>query len=327
MAQQSSPEVSHAATVAALAPAGVRVGESLTVRVPASTANLGPGFDSVGMGLGVWDEATARLTHDPAVTVEHSGLGADGVPRDASHLVVQAMQRTWRALGVEMPYGIQLQYVGAIPHSRGMGSSASAIVAGVALASVLAGHDLESPDVLAVINDVAAAMEGHPDNTSASVYGQATVSWHDGSAWRTCVLTPHVSVQPVVLVPDVRLDTAVARAALPTSVPLPVAAANSGRAALLTYALTQAPHLLMDATVDYLHQEPRRTAYPHSMTLVDALRSAGVPAAISGAGPTVLALPDEEALARVTSIAQEQELPVQVLTPGVASTGVHLVSS
>lgn len=318
----------HEATVSALpSDASWRVDERVTVAVPASTANLGPGFDSVGMALGVWDEASATITSgSDDVRVEHSGLGSDGVPLNDKHLVVIAMRTAWQALGVTPPGGIHLEYLGAIPHSRGMGSSASAIVAGVSLATALAGYDIAAPDVLDFINDVAAAMEGHPDNTSASVCGQVTVSWHDGHAWRSCVITPHTSIKPVVIVPDIRLDTAVARAALPTEVPLAVAAANSGRSALLTHALTVRPDLLMDATVDYLHQEPRRTAYPTSMALVDALREVGVPAAISGAGPTVLAFADAQMSASVDAVVAQSDAALEVLRPDIPPRGVHLVS-
>lgn len=319
----------HATTVADLSvSAGWQLNRTVTVRVPASSANLGPGFDSIGLGLGVWDEASASLDPDGSgVQVEHSGLGAEGVPLNDSHLVVVAMRTTWRALGQEPDAGLRLSYLGAIPHSRGMGSSASAIVAGVALATVLAGYDLDDDATRAFVNDVAGAMEGHPDNTSASVFGRATISWFDAQAWRTCVVTPHQSIIPMVLVPDFRLDTAVARAALPEHVALGVAAANSARAALLAHALTSEPQLLMDATVDYLHQEPRRQAYPDSMALVDALRAAGIPATISGAGPTVLAFAHAGTQQDVSAIAERQPDAWQVLAPGVAERGVYLVSS
>ena len=294
------------------------------VRVPASTANLGPGFDSVGMALGVWDEAHVRLGGDRLV-IDARGNGAGEVPLDERHLVYRSMRRAWQALGLETPRGLQLTYDCVIPHSRGMGSSASAIVAGVALAASLAGHPLDEAATLAFVSDVASAIEGHPDNASASVHGNATVSWAaDGGAagWRTAVLTPHPDVVPMLVVPLERLSTATARAALPDTVPLATAARNAGRSALLVHALTSAPELLMPATVDYLHQEARRPAYPHSMALVDALRADGIPAVISGAGPTVLALATADTRARVHAFADGGE----VIEPGVPATGVHAVS-
>lgn len=302
----------------------LRSGARIRVRVPASTANLGPGFDSIGMALGVWDEAAASLEGERLV-VEASGYGAGEVPTDESHLTYRAMVTAWRALGVDAPRGVRLSYLGAIPHSRGMGSSASAAVAGVALATGLAGHDLEDARVLAFVSDVASSIEGHPDNASASVYGNITVSWADdgeGGAWRSAVLVPHPSLEPVLVVPSTRLSTATARAALPASLPLSVAARNSGRTALLAHALTREPSLLMPATVDFLHQEARRPAYPSSMALVDALRHVGVPAVISGAGPTVLALTSGQGVDAVRAAADGAE----VLVPGTASRGVHAVS-
>lgn len=312
-------------TPSVLAPAGSQFvdGRTVTVTAPASSANLGPGFDSVGMGLGVWDTASASLQGDSLV-IRHEGLGADGVPLDENHLVYRSMLTAWAALGLTPPAGLELDYVGAVPHARGMGSSATAIVIGVGLATALAGHDLGEDAVRAFVNDVASGIEGHPDNASASVYGNATVSWaEDDGTWRTCVLTPHASLVPVVLVPETRLDTAVARAAMPTEVPLGVAASNSGRAALLAHALTTRPDLLMAATRDYLHQEPRRNAYPASMELVDRLRADGIPATISGAGPTVLAFATVETASRV----EEVGVGLEVIFPGIPGEGLHEVSN
>ena len=303
-----------------------QVGSTAHVRVPASTANLGPGFDSIGMALDVWDDARAEVT-DGGLVVDARGSGAGEVPLDGSHLVVRSMGAAWEALDVAPPAGLELRYTGAVPHSRGLGSSATAIVAGVALATALAGHDLDDAATLAFVNDVASSIEGHPDNASASVYGSVTVSWADvlegpdaPRDWHTAVLRPHPDVVPVVIVPAQRLSTATARAALPESVPLAVAARNSGRAALLAHAITTEPSLLMPATLDALHQEQRRSAYPDSMALVDALRDAGVPAVISGAGPTVLALASRFALSAVHDVAGggevlELSVPTRGITP------------
>lgn len=316
--------MSMVASARELGPSALRVGQRITVRVPASTANLGPGFDSIGMALGVWDEASVELVGD-ALVIDALGQGAAEVPRDENHLVHRAMVRAWEALGVEVPTGVRLEYTGGIPHSRGMGSSATAIVAGVALATAVCGHDLEDDRTLAFISDIASTMEGHPDNASASVYGGVTVSWAEdgtGSDWRTARMAPPPDVVPMVIVPELRLSTATARAALAQEVPLAVAARNSGRAALLIHALTRDPALLMPATVDFLHQEARRPAYPDSMALVDALRAAGVPAVISGAGPTVLALADVRTRDVVLQVCGDAE----ILAPGVPTRGLHAVS-
>ena len=314
--------MAHSLLAPAVTVSAIPAGAAASVRVPASSANLGPGFDSVGIALDVWDVASARVEGDGLV-ISHAGLGSDGVPLDENHLVYRSMLTAWDALNLPAPQGLRLDYTGSIPHSRGMGSSASAVVAGVALAAALAGLDLDDMSVLAFISDVASGIEGHPDNASASVFGNATVSWADAEGtWRTCVLPAHESLRPTVIVPDIRLDTAVARAALPTSVSLGVAAANGARTGLLTVALTQRPDLLFEATQDFLHQEPRRSAYPASMELVDRLRAKGIPAAISGAGPTVLAFGSSESRAEIAEIATG----LHVLELAVPRHGVHAVS-
>lgn len=259
--------------------------------VPASSANLGPGFDSIGLALGIYDRVTARV-EGRGLSISVAGTGAGDVPLDEGHLVWQSMVRMWERLAVAPPLGLRLECDNTIPHSRGLGSSAAAIVAGVAAAACLSGLSLHDRDDLRLVNDVAATLEGHPDNSSASVYGGLTVSWWESGAeqWRTTRAKLHESVRATVFVPDARLATHEARAALPATVSLRDAAANSGRAALLLLALANEPELLLPATRDWLHQEARRTAYPASMRLVDRLRAAGHAAVISGAGPSVLVL-------------------------------------
>lgn len=266
------------------------IGE-VTLEVPASSANLGPGFDSIGVGLGVYDRVSAQVGGDSLV-VEVRGESADVIPHDDRHLVWRSMVTMWQRLGVDLPTGLKLLCDNAVPQSRGLGSSASAIVAGVAAAASLAGLSLDDEDDLAIINDVAAALEGHPDNSSASVYGGFTVSWWDESAkrWSTARPRVHPDVRATVFVPDATLATQEARAALAPKVRLRDAAANSGRAALLVHAMTTCPDLLLPATREWLHQEPRRASYPASMALVDRLRDRGQAAVISGAGPSVLVL-------------------------------------
>jgi homoserine kinase len=301
------------------------------VRVPASTANLGPGFDSIGLALGLWDEyvVTARETATTEVTV--TGEGAAEVPTDESHLVVRTMRHTWQVLGVEAPAGLRLHACNGVPHGRGLGSSATAIVAGVIGAQAISyAADLapgaEVPVDLVVASHIASLLEGHPDNASASVYGGLTVSWMpDGSGADlgdvtvTARPTLHPDIDVLAFVPDQQLATRHARSVLPASVPLKAAAANSGRAALLVHALTTEPVHLHAATRDWLHQEPRRTAYPESMRLVDALRAQGHAAVISGAGPTVLVLTTKDRVADVLAPVGDDQWTR--LTPGVPQTG------
>ncbi len=274
----------------------LRPGAAVEVRVPASSANLGPGFDSVGCALGVWDTCRAAVTDAPGLLVTVAGEGAGAVPLDASHLVHRAMQAAWAELRVRPPAGLLLECQNEVPHGRGMGSSATAIVTGILAAQAL--HDVSrgaadpsSPD-LAFANGLAARLEGHPDNASASIYGGVTLSWSetDLDATRTVHLPVHPDVEPVVFAPDLQLSTARARSVLPQQVRLADAAANTARGALLAHALASAPEHLLAATRDWLHQEARRPSYPGSMALVDTLRASGHAAAISGAGPSVLVL-------------------------------------
>lgn len=254
------------------------------VRVPASTANLGSGFDALGMALALYDTVEVRLA-DRGLTVLATGEGADTVPTDETHLVVCALRAACERLDYHPP-GLVLSCANAIPHARGLGSSAAAVVAGVAAGFALAGRKV---DELAL--QVAAEFEGHADNAAASLYGGLVIAWRDDEDHYHAVhLEPHLDLRPVVLVPGQESATKTTRGLLPERVPHADAAFAAGRSALAVHALTQAPELLLAATEDRLHQDYREPAWPSTSRLVDALRSAGVPATVSGAGPTVLAL-------------------------------------
>lgn len=262
------------------------------VRVPATSANLGSGFDTFGLALGLYDDVTAVRTSGTAVTVEVSGEGADVVPRDERHLVVRAMYTTFDGLGSGRP-GLSLTCRNRIPHGRGLGSSAAAVVAGVLLARELARRDLDTDSALAL----AARLEGHPDNAAAALLGGFTLAWQDapaatraGPAVHAVRLEPSAALRVVVAVPDTALSTETARGMLPATVPHADAAHAAGRAALLVHALTGAPRLLLSATEDRLHQGYRAAAMPATSELVQRLRTAGLAAVVSGAGPSVLVL-------------------------------------
>jgi homoserine kinase len=304
----------------------LRAGVGVEVRVPASSANLGPGFDSVGCALGVWDRCRATVTEQPGLVVTVAGEGEGVVPLDATHLVHRAMQVAWAELGVEPPAGLLLECDNAVPHGRGMGSSATAIVTGIVAAQAL--HDLSGGRAgdevdLAFANTLASRLEGHPDNASASVFGGATLSWtgDEGTGTHTVHLRVHPDVEPVVFAPEVQLSTAKARSVLPQQVRLADAAANSARAALLTHALSVAPEHLLAATREWLHQEARRSSYAGSMDLVDRLRTAGHAAVISGAGPSVLVLALREQVGEVCGHGGEGW---RVLTPGIPEHGARV---
>jgi len=250
------------------------------VRVPATSANLGPGFDAFGLALGLYDDVVARIG-ESGVVVDVAGEGADDVPRDRRNLVVRAMRAAFDRMGGQ-PRGIEVVCANRIPHSRGLGSSAAAIVAGVLAARSLVLGGLDDDEVFALCT----ALEGHPDNVAACLLGGLTLAYSATDAVRLAV-DPSVSV--VAFVPGSRSSTAKARRMLPESVPHADAAANAGRAALLVEALGRRPDLLMAATEDRLHQPYRAEAMPRSAALMASLRAAGVPAVISGAGPAVLA--------------------------------------
>jgi homoserine kinase len=269
------------------------------VRVPATSANLGPAFDAAGLALALHDDVVARVA-DGGLTIDVAGEGADRLPRGERHLVVKAMRAAFRLMGGQ-PRGLELVCANRIPHGRGLGSSAAAIVAGIAAARALVvGGDERLDDGAAL--DLAHRMEGHPDNVAAAWSGGLTVAWSDSAEAAGAVRhEPGGWLRPVAFVPTTQLKTAKARALLPVEVPLAAAARAAGRAALLPTALTVAPDLLLAATSDTLHQEYRRAAYPRSRALVDALRGQGLAAVVSGAGPTVLVLArdDDEAAAAV----------------------------
>lgn len=262
----------------------------VTVAVPATSANLGPGFDSFGLALGLHDVVVAEIAPD-GLTLKVTGEGAAAASAGEQHLMVRAMRTAFAHIG-RPPPGLALSCQNEIPQGFGLGSSAGAICAGLLAARALAGPDgraaLPDDTVLAL----ATRLEGHPDNVAACLAGGLTIAWHPaGSAGaRVARLAPLPSIAPVVCVPAMPLPTVAARQVLPPQVPHADAAANSARAALLVTALTSQPDLLMDATEDFLHQGYRAAAMPATARLVAALRAAGVPAVVSGAGPSVLAL-------------------------------------
>ncbi|MFZ0142534.1 MAG: homoserine kinase [Aeromicrobium sp.] len=256
----------------------------VAVRTPASAANLGPGYDTLGLALTMRDRLEAEVLDD-GLEVDVRGAGADDLPRDRSHLVVRAMDAAFDLLG-ERPAGLRLTCDNAIPHARGLGSSSAAIVGGIVLARALVeGGDEQLDDAGAY--QLASDLEGHPDNVAAAMFGGFTIAWLDGAV--ASVQRLDVIARVTVLVPPEPVATEEARNLLPDRVPHRDAAANTARAALLVGALTGDPTHLLAATEDFLHQSYRAKAMPASYELVQGLRSAGVPAVISGAGPTVLA--------------------------------------
>lgn len=257
------------------------------VRVPATSANLGSAFDSAGLALSLYDDLVAVITDEPGISVDISGEGADTLPRNQKHLVARSMIAAFDAMGGQ-PRGFALVTANHIPHGRGLGSSSAAIVGGIMLARalVLGGEQLlPDTEVLALASEI----EGHPDNVAATLLGGFTVAWTEGVG-QAYSMRPVDELSPVVCIPHTALATKKARGLLPEMVPHADAAFNAARSALLVAGMTIDPSLLMVATDDKLHQQQRGEAMPRSIDLVARLREAGIPAAISGAGPTVIAL-------------------------------------
>lgn len=257
--------------------------DTVRIRVPATSANLGAGFDALGLALALYDEVEATAV-DAGISVVVEGEGAGELPADERHLVARAALAGFAAMGLTAP-GLRIRCVNHIPQARGLGSSASAIVAGLLIAKNLASQGT-SLDVVALAGE----LEGHADNVAACVLGGVTIAWRDSTEFRAARVAPAAELAACVFVPTVRSTTAETRQLLPATVSHVDAAHAAGRSALLVAALSGQPELLLPATEDRLHQQYRRAAMPDSVNLVETLRNAGHAAVISGAGPTVLCL-------------------------------------
>jgi homoserine kinase len=263
---------------------------AVTVRVPATSANLGPGFDTLGLALALYDELRVTVVEGTGVHVEVTGVGKGEVPTDENNLVARAIRYTFDHVGQPMP-GLRLDANNVIPHGSGLGSSAAAIVSGVMAAKgLLEGVvDLDLDRMLVVATE----LEGHPDNVAPALFGGLTIAWTTPDGPRAKKLIVHRGVSPLVCVPEHSVSTALARSLQPASVPYEDAVFNLSRSALLIAALIQSPELLLQATEDKLHQDYRASAMPETSSLVHTLRDNGLAAVVSGAGPSILVLADD----------------------------------
>ena len=259
-------------------------GSSVTVEVPATSANLGPGFDCFGFALD-WRERVNLAAIEHGYQVDVSGEGAAELPRDESHLIIRSALVGLADLGIRAP-GLWLSCRNTIPHGRGLGSSSAAIVAGLLAAAGLAQANVKRDWLLGHAN----AIEGHPDNVAAAVYGGFVLAYESRTGIKVAQAQVHPSIGAALFIPQTSLATQVARDLLPETIPHVDAAANSGRSALLIHAMASEPELLYDATHDWLHQGYRGIAMPRSYELMKSLRGQGFAAMISGAGPSVLVL-------------------------------------
>ena len=268
------------------------VGRKVSVKVPATSANLGPGFDTLGMALSYYDELEVEAVAGSGAFVEVIGEGAGEVPTDESNLVVKSIAYVFEKSGVALP-GLRLKAHNIIPHGRGMGSSGAAVVSGIVAAKgLLEGVvDFTSERLLQLATD----LEGHPDNVAPALFGGLTIAWEDAKGPHHKKLIVHRGVSPLELVPNFKMSTATARALQPESVPHEDAVFNVSRSALLVAALTQSPELLMAATEDRLHQDYRAEAMPEAGKVIELMRANNHAAVVSGAGPSVLVLASDPA--------------------------------
>ncbi|WP_259159589.1 homoserine kinase [Microbacterium phyllosphaerae] len=267
----------------------VAAGRTVEVTVPATSANLGPGFDTLGLALSVYD--TLLVTGLPAgeLEIEVSGSGAAEIPRDASNLIVRTIAHVYADVDRPLP-GLRIVAENGVPHGRGLGSSGAAVAAGILAAKGLLEGDVEIDD--ADMLRLATEIEGHPDNVAPALFGGLTIAWVGERGPQHKKLLVHRGVSPLVLVPSFTMSTSKARSLQPPQVSTADAVFNVSRSALLIAALMQSPELLLDATADRLHQDYRAEAMPETQRLVQALRAAGFAAVVSGAGPSVLVLAD-----------------------------------
>lgn len=295
----------------------IPVGKAVEVKVPASSANLGPGFDTLGLAVGLYDHVTVEVI-DSGLEVEVTGEGAGEVPLDERHLVVRALREALNAADVSVR-GLRVRCNNSIPQSRGLGSSAAAAVAGVAAGNGLAGFTLTDAQMI----QLASTFEGHPDNAAASILGHAVVSWTnipvDGRTapqYFASRINVHEDIQITAIVPNFHASTEAVRRVLPTDVSHLDARFNVSRTAVMTVALRDDPTLLWEGTRDRLHQTYRAEVLPVTAEWVNRLRNQGYPAFLSGAGPTIMVLSTQPVAQSLIDEATERGM--QVLQLGVA---------
>ncbi|OJU40180.1 MAG: homoserine kinase [Microbacterium sp. 69-10] len=262
---------------------------TVIVTVPATSANLGPGFDTLGLALSIYDTLTASSFDDDRLEIEVEGSGAAEIPTDTSNLVVRTIAHVYADAGRRMP-GLRIHALNGVPHGRGLGSSGAAVTAGILIAKGLLAGDVDLDDE--ALLRLATELEGHPDNVAPALFGGLTIAWMGERGPQHKKLLVHRGVAPLVFVPGFTMSTSLARSLQPPHVPREDAVFNVSRSALLVAALTQSPELMLDATADRLHQDYRGAAMPETLRLVQALRAEGFAAVVSGAGPSVLVLAD-----------------------------------
>ena len=269
--------------------------KSVTVRVPATSANCGPGFDSLGLALTLYNDFTFTISDETfGFSLEVEGEGKDSFHASGRNMAFASFLAVWNKITDHKRIGIDVHMHNQVPKSRGLGSSSTAIVAGVTAASILSGANLTLDEILQEAN----AMEGHPDNVAPAIYGGFTISFQENSVAHTLRTIPKMPLQFIAVVPDMQLATHMAREAIPKEIPHPDAVFNSSRTALLVAALLEnRPDLLQYALEDKLHQPYRAKLIPGLTEVFAAGEEAGAyKCIISGSGSTLLAYvsPDKD---------------------------------
>jgi len=309
-------------------------GRRVAVEVPATSANLGAGYDCLGLALDVTNriELEVRGWSRGGIQLSVEGEGADELRGDGENRFVRGLEAALRQARGELPkrVGWGITMTNRIPLARGLGSSAAATVGGVVAANALVGEALALPDLLRIATEI----EGHPDNAAAALLGGFVVVGTLESVPEAIRFDAPRDLRAVLFIPDLRLETTAMRAVLPDSVPRADAVANLGHVALGVAGLATGRHdLLRTLTIDRLHEPYRAAAYPQLPLLIGAARDAGATGAcLSGAGSTVIAFADQVAtLSRIEAaflaVAADQDLPgrVEIVTP--RNTGATVVTA
>jgi homoserine kinase len=308
-------------------------GSRIRVEVPASTANLGAGYDCLGLALAITNriEVEVRVWSRGEIELTVEGEGRNELTEDRDNRFVRGLEAALRAARGDLPDGLgwRVAMHNDIPLARGLGSSAAATVGGVLAGNALSGEALAMPELLAIASEI----EGHPDNAAAALLGGFVVAAPGGGGVEAIRFDAPRDLRAVLFVPELRLSTDEMRAALPKSVPLKDAVANLGAVAVGVAGLATGRYdLLARLTVDRLHEPYRTKVYPQLPALVEAARSAGaLGACLSGAGSTILAFVDSMAgITRVEAAffaaAADADLPGRVVVVEPRNTGGTVVS-
>ncbi len=303
---------------------------SITVRVPATSANCGAGFDVLGVALDLYNELTLTLTDEPTLDISVEGEGAGNIPRDEQNIVWSSVRFLLKQAGAENYFsGGQLRMKNAVPLSRGIGSSAAAIVCGLKAANVIIGNHFNRGELL----NIATQIEGHPDNVAPAIYGGFTVNVTENGKAHCFTFLPKLRLRLVAAIPDFHLPTREARDVLPQNVAREDAVYNIGHAAMLVAGLMNGSERFVSLGLnDAMHQQYREKLVPGLNDVIVAAKTTGaLGAVLSGAGPTVMAY----CSGRIDAVAVGEAMKgafaangvaARIMVLGVDNHGAHIVN-